>query len=182
MNAVQSYSRIFSSNLTQIVMGTLLIFLCSQITIPLEPVPITLQSVSIMFIGLTYSRKNAIQSVLSYLILGALGLPVFANYSGGFHSLIGPTGGYLFGFLAAAYLMATIREKINLNNLGFMIANSLIGTVILFIFGVSWLSFFIGIEKGITLGLVPFIIPGIIKAVILALGIRYLKPNSFFKK
>jgi biotin transport system substrate-specific component len=83
----------FSSKLilTEIFSCVLLLFLMAHASIPLQPVPITLQSLGIMLIGLKFSRKTAFYSVLTYMLLGAAGFPIFANFSGGYQIFWGPT-------------------------------------------------------------------------------------------
>ena len=132
------------SEMLQIVIGVGLLFGCAQVSIPLQPVPITLQTVAVMLIGLFYSKQVAVKTVLSYLALGTLGAPVFANFSGGIAKLIGPTGGYLIGFLVAVYGMAAARERILKDTYVSMICNCIIGNVLIFIPGISWLSFYVG--------------------------------------
>lgn len=161
-----------------VLWGTFLLFLTSQISIPLEPVPITLQTFGVMLIGLTFPRKTAIHSILTYLALGAVGVPVFANFSGGFHCLIGPTAGYLFGFIAAVVCMTSLRPYLNSDNLFHIAFNCLIGTLVILVFGITWLSTTLGIKQAIQFGLMPFIFPGIIKAILLALAVRYLKSGK----
>ena len=89
------------AHLLPVAFGCALLTLFSKISIPLTPVPISLQTVAVMLIGLLYTRANAIQSVASYLALGALGLPVFASGGIGLPTLIGPTGWFFMCFFAA---------------------------------------------------------------------------------
>ncbi len=168
-------SKLLSTDIGCTLWGVFLLFLTTQIIIPLEPVPITLQTVGIMLIGLTFTRKIAIQSVMLYLALGLAGLPMFTHFSGGFSKLMGPSGGYLVGFLMAVLCMTMLRKYWDSKN-GFYIAlNCLIGTLVIFCCGIGWLSHLIGFEAAIKGGLMPFIIPGGIKIVVLALAVRYLK-------
>jgi biotin transport system substrate-specific component len=158
--------------------GVFLIVLTSQISIPLQPVPITLQTCSIMFIGLCLERRVAIASVLSYLMLGMIGAPVFADFSGGYAQLIGPTGGYLVGFLGSVMVMTTLKKVFNNVNAFYNLLNCVIGTVVVFIMGICWLSKFVGFEQAIQVGLMPFILPGLIKAALLTLLVRYVKRTA----
>jgi len=179
--AIQSaslLSKLLSTDAGYTLWGVFLLFLTTQIIIPLEPVPITLQTVGVMLIGLTFTRKVAIQSVMLYLALGLAGVPVFTHFSGGFYKLMGPTGGYLVGFLMTVVCMTTLRKYWNNSN-GFYIAlNCLVGTLVIFCCGIGWLSYLIGFEAAIKGGLIPFIIPGCIKIAVLALAVRYLKWGS----
>jgi biotin transport system substrate-specific component len=164
-----------NSHLLLTLIGASLLFFCGQVSIPLKPVPITLQTVAVLVIGLTFSKKDALKSVSLFLGLGALGAPVFANFSGGLAKLIGPAGGYCFGFFAAIWLMCVLRERIiNLDTKKtFLVA--LAGSATVFLFGLSWLSTFVGWKNAIAVGFMPFIIPGIIKSALVASAVRYIK-------
>lgn len=172
----------FSQNkLLMALWGAFLLSLCSQISIPLNPVPITLQSIGVMLIGLTFTKEDAVRSVITYLLLGSVGLPVFANFSGGLPILFGPTGGYLLGFLLAVYIMGIAREYFESNSLIYILGLCMLGTSAIFLCGVAWLTKFIGVHEAFYLGLVPFIIPGIAKALLLSLCIKYINFGQFFK-
>lgn len=175
INSASILSKMLSSDIGYTLWGVFLLFLTTQIIIPLEPVPITLQTVGVMLIGLTFTRKMAIQSVMLYLALGLVGVPVFTHFSGGFYKLIGPTGGYLVGFLLAVVCMTSLRKYLDNNN-GFYIAlNCLLGTLVIFCCGIGWLSYLIGFTAAIKGGLMPFILPGCVKIAALAVVVRYLK-------
>ncbi|WP_375603784.1 biotin transporter BioY [Wolbachia endosymbiont of Anurida maritima] len=174
MFITQSSSR---STLAEILSCVLLLFLMAQISIPLQPVPITLQTLGVMLIGLKFNCRTAFYSVLTYLSLGAAGLPVFANFSGGYHIFLGPTGGYLIGCLAAVMVMSKVNELLNSKYKSF-VCNSLsclAGTVIIFICGVSWLAVYLGLRQAIMVGVLPFILPGLVKIFLLVAALQYLK-------
>ena len=155
-----------------VVAGALLISIMAQISIPLEPVPITLQTVAVLFIGLTYSKVRAVQSVVAYIMFGIFGAPVFQGFDSGFSTLVGASGGYILGFIAAVYAMAKVRE-IN-KSISCMILSVILGQVIIFVLGVSWLSTFVGFEDAIKYGVLPFILPGIAKSVMLVALLKSL--------
>lgn len=165
---------------TLVFWGVGILFLASQLSIPLEPVPITLQTVGVMLLGLLFDRRTAILSVLIYLGLGGIGVPVFANFHGGSAHLCTKSAGYLWGFLAAVIIMTTLQSKLKLQNQNiFHIAsNCLVGTVVILISGIGWLSQFLGFEAAIRFGLIPFIIPGIIKIMIATAAVWYIKRRS----
>lgn len=166
IESIRSYEMLY------IFWGVFLLFLTSQIDIPLKPVPITLQTFGVMLVGLIFERKTAIKSILMYLLLGIAGAPVFAHFSGGYLVLLGPTGGYLFGFVMAVIVMTTLKEHIGTKGwlqIGF---NVLLGTVTIFICGIFWLAKSIGLNQAIEFGLFPFILPGIIKMALLVVTVK----------
>lgn len=166
----------------EIFLGISLLAICSQISIPLTPVPITLQTVAVLFIGLFYNKTSAIMSVLSYLILGAVGLPIFANFTFGITALIGPRGGYLAGFLLAVYIMSILRNKLFNNKILDQISLCIIGNIVIIGLGFLWLANFIGASKALQFGVLPFIFSGIIKSILLIVLIRMVKPEIYSKE
>jgi len=171
-------SSLIKNEVAQIAIGLGILFCCAQISIPLQPVPITLQTIAVMLIGLFYSQKTAIKTVLSYLVLGAFGAPVFASFHGGILTLVGPTGGYLIGFLLAASAMSCARERIVKETWVSTLCNCVLGTTLIFLCGITWLSFYVGLNQAIQLGFLPFIIPECIKAAILSVAVRSIKNDQ----
>ncbi len=172
INLLKTYIQSYSG---QFLIGVGLLFACSQIQIPLKPVPITLQTVAIMLIGLTYKPRQAFEVIFAYLLLGATGVPVFSEFSGGYAYLLGPTGGYFVGFLVAAPLTAWIFSKITHKTWGGIFASCIVGQAMIYIFGVAWLTKFIGFDAAIQSGVVPFILPGVFKTILLASIVKALR-------
>lgn len=163
------------TKVTKILLGIFLMFFCSQVSIPLEPVPVTLQTVGVLIIGLTYNKKDAIFAMGGYLLLGAIGAPVFAGFSGGLAKFFLSTGGYLVGMLVSVYVMTSLREKYGNDSVLKLMAYSILGLAIIYALGISWLAHLIGMEKAIQFGLLPFIVPGMVKCLFTASSIRILK-------
>lgn len=162
------------SGLLLVTLGTLLLFAGAQIQIPFYPVPVTLQSFSVLLIALVFDRKAALGSIGTYLGLGALGLPVFAGFKNAV--LIGPTAGYLVGFVLAIGAVTTLRGRCGEARSWFgLFGYSLLGSALIFAPGVLWLAGSLGFQQAITFGLWPFVIPGFLKASILAAAIRFLR-------
>ena len=139
----------------------LVLVLCSYISINLSfsPVPITGQTFGVLLIAMALGKTRSVAVVTAYLLEGLAGLPVFAGGAAGFGVLIGPTGGYLLGFLAAAYIVGTLADKgWDKNFLKSTVAMT-IGTAVIFIFGLSWLVRFMPLEALFATGFYPFI-PG----------------------
>ncbi len=151
----------------KIFLSVMLISACAQITIPIQPVPITLQTVSVLLIGLTLKPREAFFAILSYIAIGIAGAPVFAGFNSGLTYFMGFTTGYLIGFLFAAPTMAYVREKFPSSSPISILAICFVGQFILYTFGILWLAKSFGLEKAIAVGLVPFILPGIVKSFIL---------------
>ena len=146
------YSGLFAALIA--VMGII------SIPLPISPVPITGQSMAIMLAGSILTARQAAFSVLTFLLIGAVGVPVFAGLSGGIGILIGPRGGYLIGFLVGAVVIALLKGKNN-NIWRLALANIVGGIIVVYIFGALWLSFVtgMGLQKAIMVGVLPYI-PG----------------------
>jgi len=153
----------------KILFGIAAIAAASNISIPLEPVSITFGTVVLMLIGLTYSRGEALSTVMAYLAIGAAGAPVFMNFGSTISHMMGPSAGYLLGYVLAVYSMAYMREKFALP----MLYNCMLGHMLIYIPGVLWLSSFIGMEAAIYKGFIVYIPTGIVKIGLLV-GLMYL--------
>lgn len=163
----------------------------SQITIPLPLVPLTLQTLSVGIIATVLKPSDSIFPILVYLVLGAIGLPVFAGGAAGFGVILGPTGGFLIGFLIQAQQVAQISKLVNLlkttkSKLSLFIVANIIGTTWCLAMGTIWLSIASGLslQAGFKAGFLPFIIPGLVKAILAAIigyYIRHaLRSNRYF--
>lgn len=172
-------NRAFIYDLVLIAISAALITVCSWISIPLGPVPFTLQTMAILAVMLTSGGRRGTISILVYLVMGACGIPVFAGFKGGVTSLIGPTGGFLVGFLIAG-LIYWLLEKLIFKKLMtstvktwiFGAINSVIFEVVLYIVGVIWFMTVyaaktgpIGLGAVMTMCVIPFIIPDIVKLI-----------------
>ena len=120
-----------------------------------------------LLIGATYGARLAGLTLVSYLAIGAVGLPVFAS-GAGIAYMAGPTGGYFLGFLAAAVLLGFLADR----GMGRSLASALLllalGEIVIFVFGTGWLAALIGVERAVAAGLVPFIPAEILKVAIAA--------------
>ena len=159
----------------KIFFGVLLIAAAAQIRIPIKPVPATLQTLAAVLIGLLYAPRDALKTWSLYLICGALGMPIFNNFSSGIEKFIGPTAGYLFGMTLASYSMAYLRiNYIDTKKITHIIGLVILGQMIIYVPGVLWLSTLIGLDKAIISGFIVFIPSGIVKSLIISLIFRYL--------
>ena len=148
--------------------ASLALAISAHIAVPFWPVPVTMQSLVVLALGAGLGWRLAGASLALYLAQGSLGLPVFANAAG----LMGPTGGYLVGFVMAAMLVGYLAEKGADKRMGLMFATMLLGAGLIYLPGVAWLANFTGAEKAFELGLYPFILGDVLKAAIAALGFK----------
>lgn len=153
------------NELAYVFWGVVLLLISSQLSIPVKPVPITLQSLGVMLIGLIYKRSLAMIVIGIYLGLGALGAPGYANYSGGYHFLFAPSGGYLWGFLAGVTVMTSVGTYLNYQRTTHILLNCILGTLTIHICGVGWLAYLFGFTKAIEVGVMPFIFPSMLKII-----------------
>ena len=130
------------------------------ISIPAGPVPIVLQNMFVLLAGLLLGPRWGLASVSIYLLLGLFGLPVFAGGTGGIGRILGPTGGYLIGYLPCVFAVGIIARKNNRSSL-VDISAMITGTVMVYAAGVTWLKFATGLgwEKAVAAGMYPFL-PG----------------------
>ena len=187
-------NRAFIYDMVLISISAALIAVCSWISVPLGPVPFTLQTLGILAVMLTAGGRRGTIAVLVYLALGAVGVPVFAGFKGGIASFAGPTGGFLVGFIVSA-LVYWLLEKLFLKKLMTTPAKTwvfgmlafLIFEVIMYIVGVIWFMTVYAAQTG-PVGLatvmgwcvLPFIIPDIVKMVVAVLiGERASKLTKF---
>lgn len=153
-----------------IIGGSLLIGLCAQVKIllPFSPVPITGQTFAVLMIGTLLGPWRGNLAVLAYIIEGAVGLPVFA-LGGGFTVLIGPTGGYLVGFVPAAYITGLLAQKGWDRRIGTTVLAMVLGNIVIYAFGLFWLCCLMGINRAVlSVGLYPFIVGDLLKIALAA--------------
>ncbi|SNX55071.1 biotin transport system substrate-specific component [Thermoanaerobacterium sp. RBIITD] len=148
-----------------------------SIPLPFSPVPITGQTFALMLTGSLLNPITAFFSMVVYLLLGAIGIPVFAGLHGGIGVLLGPTGGYLFAMPIAALIMSLLIRKIKLNYLKLILINIFGGILVVYAIGIPQLAYVagIGLKKALLVGAVPYLIGDFIKVLIasyLALKLR----------
>ena len=164
-----------------IVLGSIALTISAKIKIPFYPVPMTMQTFVVLFLGVSLGYKMGLASIGLYLFEGILGLPVFSNSPEKGVGLIyftGPTMGYLIGFLTAGYLASKVNSK---DSLILILAKLTIATSTIYMLGLLWLGTLIGWDKPIiALGAQPFLLAEIFKIIILALATKQiLKIRNF---
>ena len=160
------------TTLTFIALFTVLITICSWLSIPITGIPITMQTFAIFLTIYLLGPKYSAFSIIVYLILGAIGLPVFAGFGSGIGYLLGPTGGYLLGFLGTALIYALFRKLFGKSYIS-QIVSSLLGLVTCYALGTAWFihvytqtSGSISIMATLSMTVFPFVIFDIAKIVI----------------
>ena len=151
-----------------VVFGSLLLAVSAQFKIPLYPVPVTGQTLVVLLIGITYGPRLGGITIAAYLFEGAIGLPVFAGGAAGVAVLMGPTAGYLFGFLLAAIAMGYLAERGMGRTVVSTIAAMVIGNCVVYLCGALWLANFIGFGQAIVAGVLPFLYGDALKLVVAA--------------
>jgi biotin transport system substrate-specific component len=157
-----------------VVSGSLLMALLAQISVrlPFTPVPVTGQTLGVLVIGGALGSVRGAAAILLYLAEGAIGLPFFAEGLSGIEllALSSATGGYLWGFVVGGFVVGKLTEKGWDRNIGSSLGAMLIGEVIIFSLGVTWLSQAVGLsaEKALEAGLYPFLLGDLLKLALAA--------------
>lgn len=134
--------------------------------LPFSPVPVTGQTLAVLLTGSLLGKNRGAAAVGLYLIQGAVGLPVFAGGKSGFITLVGPTGGYLIGFIAAAYIVGIMAELRYNKSLGYIAFSMFVGSLVIYCFGLFWLVQFVGESSALQMGLFPFLVGDFAKILI----------------
>ena len=157
-------------SLLVIFLGSVLLAISAKIKIPFYPVPMTMQTFVVLFLGISFGYKIALATVSLYLIEGILGLPVFSNSPErgvGLAYFTGPTMGYLIGFLTACFLASYIKIS---DNYLIVITKLILSVSSIYILGILWLGTLIGWDKPIfELGVAPFLLAEIFKISLLTI-------------
>ncbi|WP_370123508.1 biotin transporter BioY [Bradyrhizobium sp. USDA 329] len=148
-----------------IVLGTALMALSAKVNLPLPYVPMTLQTLVVLMIGAAYGWRLGSATMIAYLAEGAMGLPVFAGPVGGIAPLVGPTAGYLFGFVLAAFVTGWLAERGWDRSVLLLFAAMAVGHIAILAAGFGWLAFGLGLgaAKAWQVGIVPFIAASLVK-------------------
>ncbi len=157
-------------SIIRIAVMTALISALSPLSIPIGVVPVSLSTFIIMIASFILNPVESLISVIMYIVLGAMGLPIFSSFTGGLAKLFGPTGGYIFGyiFIPLPFFFINDRENVLLNVLAL-----LIGNILLYILGTLWLKFYLnlGMMDALMMGVIPFLLTDLLKVVgVLAVG------------
>ena len=181
MEVVKSGNTKILKYLLIIFLGSILLTISSKIKIPFYPVPMTMQTFVVLFLGMSFGYKIGLATVSLYLLEGIIGLPVFSNSPEkgvGIIYFTGPTMGYLIGFLFATFLAGYFNFKVNIF---YTFLKLIISVSVIYILGIFWLGNLIGWDKPIIqLGVTPFLLAELFKISILAiLSKKIIKLKKF---
>ncbi len=177
-NAIETRLGLSVRTVVTVIAGTALMTLAAKIQIPFWPVPMTLHTMAVMAFAVAFGPRLAVSIFLAYLAAGAVGLPVFSGSPErgiGLAYMVGPTGGYLLGYLVASWLVGVLAEgKGALGRIGAMLA----GMVPVYAIGVAWLAVYVPAGQLLAVGLMPFLLGDLVKiGVVAAAGL--VLPASF---
>jgi biotin transport system substrate-specific component len=157
------------------LLGSLALAASAKLQVPFYPVPMTMQSLVVLLLGMAFGWRLGAATVLLYLLEGAFGLPVFAGTPEkgiGIAYMMGPTGGYLIGFVAAAALTGWLAERGWDRSLWRSAVALSLGHAVLFLTGLAWLAVYIGWPRAVAFGLMPFLAGTVVKT---ALGVALVR-------
>lgn len=162
-------------------MGAALIAVCSWLSVP-SVVPFTLQTFAVCLVAALFGWRLGLWTAAVYLLMGTVGLPVFAGFKGGAASLLGPTGGYLIGFLFTAFIVGLAADRLG-RTLPVLIVSMALGIAVCYAFGTAWFVLVYTRTGGvITLGaalamcVIPYLIPDALKIALASILARRLHP------
>lgn len=160
--------KLTTRDMTEIAIFTALISVTSWISIPIGGVPITLQTLVVMLIGLFLSPKNSALAIITYLVIGSIGIPVFAQGKSGFGVILGPTGGFLISFILMVVVISIMKNVKIINNKIFNISVVLVIANVM-VYMIGWTYFALYMNFGVARTLVilwPFAIADAVKIII----------------
>ena len=177
----QEGMRTWFKELFIVVGASIIIALFAPISIPLPftPVPITTQVHVVFFFAALLGAKRGALAVICFLIQGAMGLPVFAEGKSGILHLLGPRGGYLFSYIAAAYVIGFLSEKVfKRTSVNAFFAMG-IGNLVVYMIALPWLSLYCGWKMAFQLGMLPFLAGDFLKLVIAGKMLNLVRSPRF---
>jgi biotin transport system substrate-specific component len=166
-----------------VLVGTLALVVAAKVKVPFYPVPMTLQTLAVMAIAVTFGLRLGVATVLAYLAEGVLGIPVFTNTPplvAGPAYLLGPTGGFLAGFVVLAIIVGYAADRGWSRSIPKLIATLVVGEIVMMALGFAWLAGFaqlptgatgIGMAKAWAGGVAPFILGDLLKIVLVAFAV-----------
>ena len=155
-----------------VVVFSAFVALTAQVEIPLQPVPITLQTLGVLLTGAVLGSRRGAVTLILYLAEGVVGLPVFAGGASGVVYVIGPTGGYLVGFVVAAGVVGWLAERGWDRQPAWTALAMVLGNLLIYAFGVSWLAVLLGdLRTALVQGALVFVVGDLIKIAVATLAL-----------
>lgn len=172
VDVVLPRSRSWLFDAVLIVVFSAFVALTAQVEIPLRPVPITLQTLGVLLTGALLGSSRGVLALLLYLAEGAVGLPVFAGGAAGLAYMLGPTGGYLVGFVVAAGAVGWLAERGWDRRPAWTALAMVLGNLLIYAFGVSWLAVLLGdLRAALVQGALVFVVGDLIKIAVATLAL-----------
>ncbi len=171
-----------SGKIAAVLVGSLFIATAAQIALPIKPVPVNLQTSAVLFVSMLFGPSLGSQMVIAYLLEGVCGLPVFTHLTSGWQVLVGPTGGYLIGFVPAAFVFGYLLEQGWEKHAITIFLAALAGTLILFIPGYFMLAKFVGYHQAYIFGVTPFYVTELVKLLTITLITPFFWQQKISKK
>lgn len=171
--AIRQSGKLTTLDIAAVIAGSLLLTLSAKVQVPFYPVPMTMQTLVVIGLGLALGPVRGTAALVLYLAQGALGLPVFSGTPErgiGLAYMAGPTGGYMAGYLLAVPLAGWLAERGWDRNVVSTMAAALLAAAVIYIPGLLWLGTIVGFDKVLAVGLTPFIPGDIAKAVLAAIA------------
>ena len=148
-----------------LVVGTLFLAASSYVSVPMIPVPVTMQTFAVAMVGALYGWRLGGITIIAWLLQGAVGMPVLAGGAAGVHHFVGPTAGYLLAFPIAGALMGWLAERgWNGNRPGLLFLGMLLSNAVCLLLGAAWLATVIGAEQAMLHGVAPFLVGALLKS------------------
>ena len=176
----KSVKRVKTIDMIYVALGAAILAVCAWISIPVGEIPITLQTMAICLIAGLFKTKRGILSTVIYILLGAIGVPVFAGFKSGLGVLAGPTGGYIIGFIFTALIVGLFSEKFG-GKIWALAVSMVLGIAVCYAFGSAWFYIYMQSKTAVTLSyilglcVVPYIVPDIVKIAVACILVNRLK-------
>ncbi|SFI80866.1 biotin transport system substrate-specific component [Phyllobacterium sp. CL33Tsu] len=161
-----------------VLIGTAFLAVSSWVSVPMIPVPVTMQTFAVTMVGALYGWRLGGLTVIAWLIEAMMGMPVLAGGAFGLAPFIGPTAGYLFAFPVVAAFVGYLAERGLTRNPWSSFAVMLLGNALCLVLGASWLVHLFGLETAWVSGVAPFIVGGILKSALAAAVIEALRRSG----
>ena len=163
-NTREKNKKISTSTMAVVALMTAVLCVLAPFSIPIGPIPISLATFGLYLSVIILGRKRALSVCLLYLLIGFIGLPVYSGFSGGPARLLGPTGGYLIGYVFLTYIAGIIVDKFPKNQ-WLCLLGLVIGTAVCYIWGTGWMAYQMQLDfvEAVMIGVVPFLAGDVIK-------------------